>query len=69
MANLEALKAKFECSEADSRMRLEARLDEANIECSNLRRRLQVQLQLLLLILNLYSNISFVRHFEEFCLV
>uniref|UniRef100_A0A0K8T138 Uncharacterized protein n=1 Tax=Lygus hesperus TaxID=30085 RepID=A0A0K8T138_LYGHE len=41
MANLEALKAKFDCSEADSRMRLEARLDEANIECSNLRRRLQ----------------------------
>ncbi|KAF6202591.1 hypothetical protein GE061_002989 [Apolygus lucorum] len=41
MANLEALKAKFDCSEADSRMRLEARLDEANVECSNLRRRLQ----------------------------
>ncbi|CAH1399174.1 unnamed protein product [Nezara viridula] len=41
MSNLEALKAKFECSEAESKMRLESRLEEAHLECSALRRRLQ----------------------------
>lgn len=42
MSNLEALKAKFECSEAESKIRLESRLQEAHLECSALRRRLQV---------------------------
>lgn len=41
MSNLEALKAKFECVEAESKMRLESRLQEAHLECSALRRRLQ----------------------------
>ncbi|XP_014243123.1 nucleoprotein TPR [Cimex lectularius] len=41
MANLEALKMKFESSEVEARMRLEKRLDDANVECTSLRRRLQ----------------------------
>ncbi|KAL1132009.1 hypothetical protein AAG570_011619 [Ranatra chinensis] len=41
MANLEALKAKFECSNAEARMKLEGRLDDATKECTALRRRLQ----------------------------
>ena len=42
MSNLESLKAKFECAESESKMRLESRLEEAHLECSALRRRLQV---------------------------
>lgn len=41
MANLESLKAKFESSETEARMRLESQLEKAHLECSNLRRRLQ----------------------------
>ena len=42
LANLEALKAKFESSEIEARVRLEARLDDSTNECAALRRRLQV---------------------------
>ncbi|XP_055390315.1 nucleoprotein TPR [Condylostylus longicornis] len=41
MNNLEMIKASFERSESEGRIRLESRLDEANRECSALRRRLQ----------------------------
>ncbi|XP_055692599.1 nucleoprotein TPR isoform X2 [Lutzomyia longipalpis] len=41
MNNLEMLKVSFERSEAEGKLRLESRLDEATRECSGLRRRLQ----------------------------
>lgn len=42
MANLESLKAKFESSETEAKLRLETQLEKAHHECANLRRRLQV---------------------------
>ncbi|KAG8308471.1 hypothetical protein J6590_002559, partial [Homalodisca vitripennis] len=41
MANLEMIKASFERTEAESKVKLEAKLEEAQKECSALRRRLQ----------------------------
>ncbi|XP_055705206.1 nucleoprotein TPR isoform X3 [Phlebotomus papatasi] len=41
MNNLEMIKASFERSETEGKLRLETRLDEATRECSALRRRLQ----------------------------
>lgn len=42
MANLEMIKASFERNEAEGKMKLETKFEEAQKECSALRRRLQV---------------------------
>lgn len=42
MANLEMIKASFERNEAEGKMKLETKYEEAQKECSVLRRRLQV---------------------------
>ncbi|XP_066254205.1 nucleoprotein TPR isoform X5 [Euwallacea similis] len=40
-SNIELIKATLERNEAESKLRLEAKLDEAHLECSSLRRRLE----------------------------
>lgn len=42
MANLEMIKASFERTETETKLKLETKLEEAQKECSALRRRLQV---------------------------
>lgn len=42
MANLDALKIKFECTETQAKLKLESQLKQVNNECSGLKRKLQV---------------------------
>ncbi|XP_073993341.1 uncharacterized protein isoform X6 [Rhodnius prolixus] len=41
MANLDALKIKFECTETQAKLKLESQLKQVNNECSGLKRKLQ----------------------------
>nr|CAD7570545.1 unnamed protein product [Timema californicum] len=45
LADLDTIKTRLERTDADSRIKMESKLDEANRECSAIRRRLQVELE------------------------